>query len=129
MSDNSWYRKGELPPVGVLCEAAHGGLYGYWEKIEILKHDLNFSFNGDSSRIACISISGTKDAEPNREIGELFWLYNVKDGDCKFRPIKTERDISIEAAVDAIDHLGYGRVASREIATKIYDAGFRKNES
>lgn len=135
MSDNSWYEKGELPPVGTKCEVTHNGIRGIWERIEILKHDINYKGNGYSERFACISLSGIN-LGGSREKGDLFWLYNVKDEGCKFRPIKTERELAIEQMSKDINL----RVTNHEmikntvgledsILAKLYDAGYRKNES
>jgi hypothetical protein len=126
MSDNSWYENGELPPVGTKCEVTHNGISGIWEEIEILKHDINYKGSGSSGRLACISLSGINVGRSRKE-GDLFWLHNVKDEDCKFRPIKTER----EMAIDDMLKIAYTPevINNRTIMGALYDAGYRKNES
>lgn len=108
MSDNSWYEKRLNPPAGTVCEAMFDGV---WHKVEILK------YAGEMNAAACLlsySINGRN----------LYWS-------SQFRPIKTEREIAIDAAWNAIDHLGYTNTAIKEIAGALFDIGLlrSKNES
>lgn len=103
MSNNEWFKRGELPPVGTECEISNCG--DEWEKVKIL-------FMG---KTICI-------ADWSYKQEQHFHLSSVK-----FRPLRTEREPAIDEIKSIIVSLGYGSAAG-EIATKIYDAGFRKTE-
>lgn len=80
--DNSWYEKGEPPPVGAVCEVYNDIADGHpaWEGCELLfvgKFKVVYNSNSCYERVADVE--------------------NVK-----FRPIKTEREKFVEAAVEAI---------------------------
>lgn len=99
--DNSWYERGELPPVGVYCHG-HVTQEDKWIQIEVIAH---------------------------REGHVLGWANGEKRGfsannvKC-FRPLRTEREKAIDelASVSGIR----ARDGAREIAERIYDAGYRK---
>ncbi len=70
---NEWFEKGELPPIGYVCEATWGKEVT-WHKCLIIP----------DSMAAVKSTSGS-------------WILISVD-DLKFRPIKSEREKAIEAA-------------------------------
>ena len=83
MNDNSWYKKGELPPVGEIVE-------GYVQ---------------DSSRQwKWLEVEVLKQSEPKyKECA----VYVVKHGILRwcdqFRPIQSEREKAIDAACEIVD--------------------------
>lgn len=111
MSDNSWHENGFFPPVGTECEFFWGEHPVRWLKVLITDSGLDCGREcvvlrqGDEIRIS------------------IDWRH--------FRPIKTERELAIEAAWSAIDHLGYTYSAIKEIAGALFDIGLlrSKNES
>ena len=72
--DNGWFERGELPPVGEVCEILGAfGHYQEWFECKII-------------------------AEHNGSVfaaNERSWM-NVRKGERQFRPIRTERDVLIE---------------------------------
>jgi hypothetical protein len=102
-----------LPPVGTVCEVLNNALgqSAQWEKCTIL-------FMG---KFKCVY-----DSESCRErIGNVDLT-----GDVHFRPLKTERERAIEDILD-IYHNGddIGQIDNvKELATALYDAGYRKGE-
>lgn len=96
--DNSWFERGEFPPVGTVCEARNENLRdGEWFSVEILKHRVNDT--------------GTKVAATmSLDDRHLHWL-------SKFRPIRTEREKVIEAATNVDGSI------TRVQAETLYDAG------
>lgn len=120
MSDNSWYEKGELPPVGSKCIV--DSLLCTEEYVR--------SFNGMKVDIHFHMVDHQGD-----EIA-IFSMVDPNDRDCLkfhgmmkncFRPIKTEREISI----DDMLKIPYTPevINNRTIMGALYDAGYRKNES
>lgn len=106
-TDNSWYERGELPPVGVKCEMKLDDdwifckLIGYDEDKPIFKLELP---KGGGFEITYLPCTG-----------------------CKFRPIKTEREKFVEAARNCFNQSDKNKVLS-SIAEALYDAGFRAPE-
>jgi hypothetical protein len=99
--DNSWHELGELPPVGVECEY----------KVERAKSFIKCFFIGSNS-------SGNL-------VIEAFGRYcTYKREQIKFRPIKTEREKFVEAAIKAVSNCRLWQM-SNEDAAILYDAGFR----
>ena len=104
--DNSWHERGELPPVGAVCEA-HITSENLWVEIEVVAH---------------------------RDGYVLGWCRNEKCGyhgseKSDFRPLRTEREKAIDALIDIICAGGYFTRrdgAAREIAERIHDAGMLK---
>jgi hypothetical protein len=102
-----WNGEG-LPPVGTVCEALHG-LKEQWMKVRILDHE------GSVQTAVC------RDSD-NR----LWWSQN-------FRPIRTPEQIAAEEREKAIEEMaavahrqGQPFVTKREMAARLYDAGYRK---
>lgn len=76
--DNLWHDKGELPPIGVECEVYGAlGQYNEWHKCEI--------FAVEFGRVFIKNDKGFTDRS----------ITNIR-----FRPIKTEKDKFVEAAVE-----------------------------
>ena len=119
MQDNSWYEKGELPPVGIECEKAFTSTKNQWSRI----------FVAGKTKIGEI-IYEIVDC-PNRElIGDLKTAdsnYKIRGswtGEAyAFRPIKSDREKAIEAAVDAMKDTPYYPASVKKLAGNLYDAG------
>ena len=103
---SDWHKNGELPPVGEVCEA-YVGRPPKWIETEIVAHKDGFAIG---------------------------WCKSVMKG-ChgdkahEFRPLRTERDKAIDEMVgEFINYYGDPKGGERYIgiATKLYDAGYRK---
>ena len=99
--DNSWYERGELPPVGTICKMIDDK--NTWLECEIIAHKNSFCIGWISSRNA------------------PFYTYDKS----VFRPLCTER----EKAIDELNAL-VGDIEKyptwRDAITGIIDAGYRK---
>ena len=104
--DNKWFERGELPPIGEVCEA-YIDYPPLWIETEIVAHKDGFAIG---------------------------WCNSVMKG-ChgdkahEFRPLRTEREKAIDEMVcEFIDHHGDPKGGERYlgIAAKLYDAGYRK---
>ena len=98
--DNKWFERGELPPVGEVCEA-YIDYPPQWIETEIVAHKDGFAIG---------------------------WCKSVMKG-ChgdkahEFRPLRTERDKAIDEMVDCLS----SRWANcEEIAAHLYENGYRK---
>lgn len=95
---SDWHKKGEIPPVGEVCEA-YIDYPPQWVETEIVAHKDGFAIG---------------------------WCKSVMKG-ChgdkahEFRPLRTERDKAIDEMMEHCDCLG-----SRDFAGKLFDAGYRK---
>ena len=98
--DNSWHERGELPPVGGVCEAM---INGEWIAAEVLRHRINSAGMNVAAVMSCAS----------------FGVYWAAD----FRPLRTEREKAIDAACKAIGVVGEDGLL---IIERIYDAGLLK---
>lgn len=99
MSNNEWYERGELPPVGVECEFK---LVGFWKHCEVKGEATNY--------------------------GERIVLAQIGEG-CKatsdaklFRPIRTDRERAIDAALKIAQEFDLPS-GIHQIFEKCYDAG------
>lgn len=95
-----WYKSGELPPVGEVCEA-YIDYPPQWIETEIVAHKDGFAIG---------------------------WCKSVMKG-ChgdkahEFRPLRTEREKAIDEMVDCLS----SRLANcEEIAAHLYENGYRK---
>lgn len=103
--DNSWHERGELPPVGTVCELVC--LSGDVIVVEIVK-----SKNG--------KVYGWCDDD------DAFYECESRK---RLRPLRTEREKAIDEMVhEFIVHYGDPKGGERYlgIAKKLYDAGYRK---
>ena len=98
--DNSWHERGELPPVGGVCEAM---INGEWIDSEVLRHRINSAGMNVAAVMSCASFG-------------VYWAVD-------FRPIRTEREKAIDAACKAIGGVGEDGLL---IIERIYDAGLLK---
>ena len=98
--DNSWHERGELPPVGGVCEAM---INGEWIAAEVLRHRINSAGMNVAAVMSCAS----------------FGVYWAAD----FRPLRTEREKAIDAACKAIGVVGEDGLLMIE---RLYDAGLLK---
>ena len=94
--DNGWFERGELPPVGVVCEA-YIDLPQKWIEAEIVAHKDGFAIGW------CKSVMKGCHGDKARE----------------FRPIRTERDVLIEIIKKTDD-------TDDRIADAILEAGFKR---
>lgn len=124
MSDNSWYENGELPPVGSKCIV---------DSIDC-RDNYARSFHGMEVDIHINMVDHQGDNIA------VFSMIDPDDNDCLkfhgmmqhcFRPIKTEREIAIEAAVNATKETVWVEESVAKVAGILFDAGLlrSKNES
>lgn len=99
VSGNSWYERGELPPVGVECEWLSYNT-GVWHQTKVKAYD-----DEDQAWLEGEGIVSVED-------------FGVK----RFRPIKSERGRLIEVIVSA------GNLSEGCLADAIMAAGFRLTE-
>ena len=99
--DNSWYERGEFPPVGCECEVRE---VNGWIRTFIV------GFDGDGYCVYTTPWSG--------DAG----YYNGDNCPERFRPLSTEREKAIDAACEAIGCVVGGRL----ITGLLYDAGMLK---
>ena len=106
---SDWHKSGELPPVGEVCEA-----FVYeddsWYEVEIIAHKDGIAIGWSS-------------------IDQLTYQSRNEKSFRPLRPLRTERDKAIDEMVcEFIDHYGDPKGGERyiRIATKLYDAGYRK---
>ena len=100
---NEWFERGELPPVGVECE--YLGCSKKWDKCKIV-----FT----SEYVVVIEGAGT--------LNELVQVaFNFGDWP-KFRPIKTDKEKAIEAALSVMSTKTISNT-QRKTINKLYDAG------
>ena len=101
VQDNSWYERGELPPVGTICKMIDDK--NTWLECEIIAHKNSFCIGWISSRNAPF----------------------YTDDKSEFRPLHTER----EKAIDELNAL-VGDIEKyptwRDAIVGIIDAGYRK---
>ena len=98
--DNSWHERGELPPVGGVCEAM---INGEWIAAEVLRHRINSAGMNVAAVMSCASFG-------------VYWAVD-------FRPLRTEREKAIDAACKAIGVVGEDGLLMIE---RLYDAGLLK---
>ena len=99
--NNSWYERGELPPVGIECEYLCDE-FGNYKACKILAiHGYTAAF--------CI------DAFANT-------IFTGANSTHKFRPIRTEREKTIEAALSVMLTNTISNTQHKTI-NKLYDAG------
>lgn len=96
MSDNSWFEKGEFPPVGT----------------KVLYH-------GKETEIVAYIYCGEYQKAVYQVLDRSGCGYTESNS---FEPIKADRELAIEQIMLDSD-------CFRTAAIKLYDAGYRKNES
>lgn len=101
---NAWFERGELPPVGVLCEMQDD--LGVWAKVEIFSHHKGF----------CHGWAGAECS---------FYSDDPKE----FRPIKTAEEIEAEEREKVIEEMARvisSKVSDKRAAESLYELGYRK---
>lgn len=100
---SDWHKNGDLPPVGVFVDVAGDGLvYGQGESnCEVIAHVENTAVIRMSYGLGCF------------ESGAII-------------PARTEREKAIDEMVDVITDDRYAPLYVIKIATKLYNAGYRK---
>lgn len=119
--DNSWYEKGKLPPVGFNVQITMA------DELNNLYPDLYAELNGEEVKI--ISHRGSLHANEDVAVFECMIddqpRYHAFVANC-FRPIKSDREKAIEAALKPIlsaqVEIKSIKWAS-DIAGNLYDAG------
>ena len=109
VSDNSWGKHEELPPIGVPVELWFGGTFAYRCEFITMRGNAYVVWNLDDDKPDCADYMNSQ-----------------------FRPIRTEREMAIDEIVyEFIDHHGDPKGGERylKMATKLYDAGYRKVKS
>lgn len=107
---SDWHKNGELPPVGEVCEVMHQEC---WVACEVIAH-----FKQKSATVAAYTVdicNGIKQLDS--------CVAN------QFRPLRSEREKAIDEMVcEFIDHHSDPKGGEHyiRIATKLYDAGYRK---
>lgn len=97
---NDWFEKGELPPVGIECEYKLGH---FWKHCKVKGDAFDYGH-----RIVLVQIG-----EGCKTTGESKW----------FRPIKSEREKAIEAALEFTKDTVFVEHSVKKLATIWYDAG------
>ena len=100
-----WHKNGELPPVGDVCEWLECSQTG-WQTVTVAGYYMNAAWLVPKGK-------------------EPITVYNPTG----FRPLRTEREKAVDEIVcEFIDHYGDPKGGERYIgiATKLYDAGYRK---
>lgn len=106
--DNSWFERGELPPVGVVCEYTLGA-NAPWYQCEI-----KYVVHGDGvvmKRIPCGS----------EQYCSLYSKHPVS-----FRPIRPGREKAIEGMKRYCPYPGSWNSTYKQFAEALYDSGYRK---
>ena len=102
-ADNSWYERGELPPVGCECEIKHKCWCGF-ERFTVVAITKEYVIVEDDSVVA-------------RE--QHYHLH-----DMTFRPLRTEREKAIEDMSRVMHE--HDSVINDVTLGALYDAGYRK---
>ena len=103
--DNSWFERGEIPPLNMAVEWDAWG-DGGWVETKLLAD------TGDGEFV--MIVKGVK---------------TIVGRPANFRPLRTEREKAIDEMVyEFIDHHGDPKGGERylKMAAKLYDAGYRK---
>ena len=95
--DNGWFERGELPPVGVVCEA-YLDRPPQWIEAEIVAHKDGFAIGW------CKSVMKGCHGDKARE----------------FRPVRTERDVLLSIIVEEMNRYD----TDGKLADAILAAGF-----
>lgn len=118
--DNSWFERGELPPVGEVVTLNSINPNNYWAhhvgaKLTIVSHDKDTRGTG-------IAVYRIVDRDGFNEYHGLVAH--------AFRPIRTERELAIEEmmkTINVIDFVGTPHHLASEISAIMYDSGYRKD--
>ena len=103
--DNSWYERGELPPVGTICEMIDDR--ATWRECKIIAHE-------DGACIGWIA-----------SLNSPFYTYDKSE----FRPLRTEREKAIDEMASVIlDYDGYmiTSATAELVARQLHYSGYRK---
>ena len=102
--DNSWFERGELPPVGVPVELWWGGSFAYNCELITRREHHYVMWNLDADRPDCADYMNSE-----------------------FRKLRTEREKAIDEIAELIAKSVYGSAKCQ--AEKLYDAGYRKEKA
>ena len=101
VSDNSWGKHEELPPIGVPVELWFGGTFAYRCEFITMRGNAYVVWNLDDDKPDCADYMNSQ-----------------------FRPIRTEREKAIDEMTNLIAKSVFGSAKCQ--AEKLYDAGYRK---
>lgn len=104
VSDNSWGKHEELPPIGVPVELWFGGTFAYRCEFIAMRGYTCVLWNLDDDKLDGADIMNSQ-----------------------FRPIRTEREKAIDEMTNLIAKSVFGSAKCQ--AEKLYDAGYRKMKS
>lgn len=107
-----WFERGELPPVGCVCQFFSAGYDGDWFDWCI--------FHGKAS------CGGFIVEHHHRTSPERVTVVMLDPDLTKFRPISTDRDKAIDEMKQHCPHHGSWDTVGRIYAEALYDAGYRK---
>ncbi|HHQ4466794.1 TPA: hypothetical protein ACSPZQ_000083 [Aeromonas veronii] len=108
--NNHWFERGELPPVGAMCQMKHKQATSEWARPGF---DDVFIVAGGNELFISADQKGGK---------ELVGTWD----DYEFRPIRTERDKAIDEMKLHCPYHGSWDTVGRIYAEALYDAGYRK---
>ena len=100
--DNSWHERGELPPVGGVCEAM---INGEWIAAAVLRHRINSAGMNVAAVMSCASFG-------------VYWSAD-------FRPLRTEREKAIDEIAALVRDGLVPHEMAKEFAVKMHDAGLK----
>lgn len=103
-SKSSWHERGELPPVGARFEA-------YFERDDRPKWNAGIVEYKSDEHVILIFDDGDENYYETSRLKKI----------AKFRPIRTEREKAIEAAIPVVERSKF--CAFDALAAELYDAG------
>ena len=101
--DNSWYERGELPPVGVPVELWVGGSFAYNCEFITRRGHHYVVWNLDADRPDASDYMNSR-----------------------FHTLRTEREKAIDEMIKLMEHGYMSAEMANELAIKMHDAGFHK---
>ncbi len=119
--DNSWFERGELPPVGMECEFIRHDDVHWHDKLTTgsrVKTLAHYSPCDDGVMVAVFSFDASDDVETGSEVDQGVVL-------C-FRPIRTEREKVIEEMKQHCPYPGSWNSTYKQFAEALHEAGYRK---
>lgn len=115
--NNAWFERGELPPIGTICEHGPTEYYGAWKEVEVLALR---EFKGHDTGM--LVVFATEDD------------VSFPSGEC-FRPIKTAEEMEAEVVaeerekiIEEMARVISSKVSDKRAAESLYELGYRKME-
>ena len=110
-ASNDWFERGELPPVGTVCEVSIIGDDSF-EECEIIAH-----IKQPAAWVAVF----TREKPSKEKIVQYFTASS-------FRPLKTEKEKFVELALSIDCDPSGGMLSRHDYAARLYDKGLRFTE-